>query len=126
MSLKNVGSVKGLLERGSSARTKGTRHGTAVVGESVAVFVVLPGKTLYVILTRYDGALLGAFLLVRKHVGGEVTEDAAAVRVRASRTVLDWPSRRADAVDWDRRFDRGRRELCWNGCRREPRRFGHR
>lgn len=52
------------------------------MGESVPVFVVLSGEALDMVLARSDGAFLGAFASVRKHVSLEVLKDASALRQR--------------------------------------------
>lgn len=126
VSLEDVGSVKGLFESGAGAGTEGASHGTTVMGEGVAVLVVLAGEALCVVLACHDGTLLGAFLLVREHVGGEVAEDAPTVGVRTSGAVFNGPSRGADAIDGHGGFDRDRRGLIRHGYRREPGRFNYR
>lgn len=59
-------------------------HGALVVGESVAILVVLASKAFDVILACLDRALFRAFVLVSEHVGLEVFEDLAAVGICAS------------------------------------------
>lgn len=88
MALEHVGAVEGLLGSGARAGAEATDHGALVMGQGVAVLVVLASKALDVVLAGLDGALLGALRLVGEHVRLEVLEDFAAVGVGASLALL--------------------------------------
>lgn len=89
MSLEDVRAVEALLGRRAGARAEAAHHGPLVVGQGVAVLVVFASEALGVVLTGDDRTFLRPFGLVGEHVGLQVLEDAATVRVRASPFLFD-------------------------------------
>ena len=79
MSLEDISTIEALFSSGARARAEAADHGALVVRQGVPVLVVLARKALDVVLACLDGALLGAFRLVREHVCLQVLERPAAV-----------------------------------------------
>ena len=84
MALEDVGAVEALFRGGAGARAETAYHCALVVGQGVAVLVVLAGKALDVVLAVQDRALLWSLGLVSQHVGFQVFEDSATVGVWAA------------------------------------------
>jgi hypothetical protein len=83
MALEDVGAVEALLGRGARPGAEAAHHRTLVVGQCVAVLVVLASESLDVVLACLDRALLWPLILVREHMGLEILEDTAAFGNRA-------------------------------------------
>lgn len=89
MTLEDIGAIEALFRGGAGARAETAYHGPFVVGEGVAVLVVLAGEALDVVFAVQDWALLGSLRLVSQHVGFQVFEDSATVRVWAAAFFFD-------------------------------------
>lgn len=89
VSLEDICAVERLLSRGARSGTEATDHGALVVGQGVAVLVILASKPLDVVFTRHDGALLGSLSLVSEHVRLEILEGLAALGIGAHVLLLD-------------------------------------
>lgn len=68
MPFEDVRAVEGFLCRGPGAWAEATHHRPFVMGQRVAVLIVLSCEALDVVFTRLDWAFLRALILVRKHV----------------------------------------------------------
>lgn len=89
VSLEDICAVERLLSRGARSGTEATDHSALVVGQGVAVLVILASKPLDVVFTRHDGALLGSLSLVSEHVRLEILEGLAALGIGAHVLLLD-------------------------------------
>lgn len=83
MPFEDIGAVERLLCRRPGPRAEAAHHGALVMSQRVAVLVVFSRETFNMVIARIDGALLGAFVLVREHMGLEVFENLAAVGMGA-------------------------------------------
>lgn len=68
VALEDVGAVKRLFGGRAGAGAETADHGALVMGQGVAVLVVLAREALDVVLAGLDGALFGALGLVGEHV----------------------------------------------------------
>lgn len=88
MTLENICAVEAFFGRRARPRAEPTYHGTFVMGQSMAIFVVFSRKSFMVILARYNRTLLGSFRLVSEHVGFQVLEQPTAVGIGATASFL--------------------------------------
>jgi hypothetical protein len=90
VALEDVCPAKDLFMLRADPGTKWTDHGTSIVGEGMAVLVILPSKSLCMIFTGNNGAFFRTLFLMRKHMCRQVLDNSPAIRMRALASVVRW------------------------------------
>jgi len=84
VAFEEVCTTKWLFCERTATRTKATDHSTFKVTQSMTILVVLPSKSFGVIIAGLNRAFFGSFVLMSQHMGFEIFEQLATVRICAT------------------------------------------
>jgi hypothetical protein len=88
MAFEDVCSIEALLRRRARSRAKSANHVALVVGQRVAVLIILASESLVVVGAVDYWALLWSLGQMGEHVGLEILEWSSTVWMRTTRPLL--------------------------------------